>query len=302
MPGIIAIKPLRTNQLVLGYLLLAFLLLLAFVCQAAPNFPALTGRVVDQANVLSAQQESALSAKLAEHERKTSNQVVVVTLASLEGYDISDYGYQLGRYWKIGQKDLNNGALLIVAPNERKVRIETGYGLEGALPDVLSNQIIQDEIVPRFRNGDTGGGIAAGTQAMLDAIAGEYQASPGQGRSGSPEQSEVIPVLFMLMFFGLPLIMNWLATATSTKTRFVGPLLSVVAGVATWFITHVITLAIFAAVFVAILFLPRSGGGGGRGGGYWSTGGGGFGGGGFGGGGFSGGGGGFGGGGASGSW
>ncbi len=296
MSGRPAIKTPRNDQLALGYLFLGFLLLLAFACQAAPNFPALTGRVVDQANVLSAQQESTLDAKLAEHERKTSNQVVVVTLASLEGYDISDYGYQLGRYWKIGQKDLNNGVLLIVAPNERKVRIETGYGLEGALPDVLGNQIIQAEIVPRFRNGDTAGGIEVGTQAILDAIAGEYQASPDQGRSSSPDQSEVIPVLFMLLFFGLPLIMNWLSTATSTKTRVVGPILSVIAGVATWFITHILTLAIFAAVFVAILFLPRSGGGGGRGGGYWSTGGGGFGGG------FSGGGGGFGGGGASGSW
>lgn len=294
-------NPVRSNNRLLSRLLLTFLLLLAFVSQAAPNFPALTGRVVDQANVLSAQQISALTTKLAEHEKRTSNQVVIVTLSSLQGYDIADYGYQLGRYWKIGQKDINNGVLLIVAPNERKVRIETGYGLEGVLPDVLSNQIIQDQIVPRFRNGDTAGGIAAGSQSIMDAIAGEYQASPGQHRSGSPEQNEVLPALFMLAFFGLPLLMNWVSTSTTTKSRFVGPLLSVIAGVGVWLITHILTLSIFAAIFVAILFLPRSGGGG-RGGGYWSTGGGGFGGGGFGGGGFSGGGGGFGGGGASGSW
>ncbi|MEE9346115.1 MAG: TPM domain-containing protein [Methylococcales bacterium] len=295
MPTIYSLR--SKHRLLVHWLLACSLLLLAFSCLAAPDFPALTGRVVDQANVLSAQQITVLSNKLAQHEKKTSNQVVVVTLSSLQDYDIADYGYQLGRYWGIGQKDVNNGVLLIVAPNERKVRIETGYGLEGVLPDVLSNQIIQDQIVPHFRNGDTAGGIEAGSQAIMDAIVGEYQASPGQQRSNNPEQSEVLPALFMLVIFGLPLIMNWLSTTATTKTRFVGPILSVIAGISAWLITHILTLAIFAAVFVAILFLPRSGGGGGGTGGYWSSGRGGFGGGGFGGGG-----GGFGGGGASGSW
>ncbi len=290
----------QKSLLLMRLLLAGYLLVLATVCFSAADFPALTGRVVDQANVLSPQQEEALTRKLAQHEKKTGNQVVVVTLASLQGYDIADYGYQLGRYWKIGQKDTNNGVLLIVAPNDRKVRIETGYGLEGALPDVLSNQIIQDQIVPHFRDGDIAGGIEAGSQAVMAAIEGEYQASPAQRQPTSANPSEVLPALFMLAFFGLPLIMNWFSTSTRSKTGYVGPVLSVIAGVSTWLITHVITLGIFVAVFVAILFLPRSGGGG-RGGGYWHTGGGGFGGG-FGGGGFSGGGGSFGGGGASGSW
>jgi len=272
----------------------------ALTCLAEPNFPALTGRVVDQAGILTEQQKQALTRKLAEHEKQTSNQVVVVTLSSLQGYEIADYGYQLGRYWKIGQKNLNNGVLLIVAPNERKVRIETGYGLEGALPDVVSNQIIQEQILPHFRNGDYAGGIEAGVQAILDAIAGEYQASSGRRRTGVPDSSEIIPVLFMVFFFGLPLVLNWFTSTAPVKNRVVGPVLATAAGVATWLISHVLTLAIFVALFVAIFFLLRSGGGRG-GGGYWHTGGGGLGGG-FGAGGFGGGGGSFGGGGASGSW
>lgn len=275
-------------------------LMLVTVCLAQPNFPALTGRVVDQANILTDQQEQQLTSKLAAHEKKTSNQVVVVTLPSLQGYDIADYGYQLGRHWKIGQKNLDNGVLLIVAPNERKVRIETGYGLEGVLPDVLANQIIQDQILPHFRNGDFAGGIEAGTQAILDAIAGEYQASPNQRNSAGSNSEEIIPVLFMLFFFGIPLLMNSFSSPASAKTRFVGPVLGAAAGIGTWLITHVLTLAVFVAIFIAIFFLPRSGGGGRGGGGYWHTGGG-YGGGSFGGG-FGGGGGSFGGGGASGSW
>jgi uncharacterized protein len=172
------------NHRLLSHLLFALLLLLTFGCQAAPDFPVLTGRIVDQANILSAQQQATLTAKLVEHEQKTTNQLVVVTLSSLQDYDIADYGYQLGRYWKIGQKDSNNGVLLIVAPNERKVRIETGYGLEGVLPDVLSHQIIQDHILPHFRNGDSAAGIDAGSQAIMDVIAGEYQPSPSQSSPG----------------------------------------------------------------------------------------------------------------------
>src|SRR5581483_7681392 len=117
--------------------------LLAFFCLlspalAAPQFPALTGRVVDGANILSDATKSDLTEKLAALESKTSRQLVVVTLPSLQGYDIADFGYQLGRAWGIGQKGLNNGVLLIVAPTEHKVRIEVGYNLEPILTDALS--------------------------------------------------------------------------------------------------------------------------------------------------------------------
>src|SRR5262245_46164125 len=121
---------------------------------AEPSFPALTGRVVDEAGVLDAAARSRIEGKLEQLESKTSTQLVVVTLKSLQGYDIADYGYQLGRHWGIGQEKLNNGALLIVAPTERKVRIEVGYGLEGTLTDAISRLIIENAILPRFRTGD----------------------------------------------------------------------------------------------------------------------------------------------------
>jgi uncharacterized protein len=112
-------------------------LLAAPVQAAAPSFPPLTGRVVDAANVLSAQAKGELTQKLAALETKTARQLVVVTLPSLQGYEIEDYGYQLGRAWGIGQKSSNNGALFIVVPPERRVRIEVGYGLEPILTDAL---------------------------------------------------------------------------------------------------------------------------------------------------------------------
>ena len=121
----------------------------------ALTFPTLTGRVVDEANILDpATQRAALTQKLADLEAKSTDQVVVVTLKSLQGTSIEDYGYQLGRHWQIGQKDKNNGVLLIVAPNERKVRIEVGYGLEGTLTDLVSqfhHRELDPAAVPRQR-------------------------------------------------------------------------------------------------------------------------------------------------------
>src|SRR3954470_870652 len=113
---------------------------------AAPKFPALTGRVVDDAHILSDTTKADLDQKLAGLEQKTSRQLVVVTIPSLQGYEISDYGYQLGRAWGIGQAKLNNGLLLIVAPTEHKVRIEVGYGLEPIMTDAFSSVIIQSQL------------------------------------------------------------------------------------------------------------------------------------------------------------
>src|SRR5215469_7488172 len=152
--------------------------LFAFLClvlplqtaEAAPKFPTLTGRVVDDAHILSQQTRDDLDQKLAALEAKTSRQLVVVTLPSLQGYEISDYGYQLLRAWGIGQKQTNNGAIFIVAPNERKVRVEVGYGLEGVLTDALSSVILQREVLPRFRQGDMQGGVVAGTRALVEQL------------------------------------------------------------------------------------------------------------------------------------
>ncbi|WP_312821265.1 TPM domain-containing protein, partial [Brevundimonas sp.] len=151
---------------VLG-LWLATALPMTATAQSGIPFPALTGRVVDQADILTPDQERALSDKLAALETRTTDQLVVVTVASLNDYDISEYGYQLGRAWGIGQKEANNGALLIVAPNDRKVRIEVGYGLEGVLTDAYSSIVIRNDILPSFREGNFYGGIDKGVDALV---------------------------------------------------------------------------------------------------------------------------------------
>jgi uncharacterized protein len=246
---------------------------LAFLClaapaTAAPKFPALTGRVVDDAHILSDATKADLTGKLAALESKTSRQLVVVTIPSLDGYEISDYGYQLGRAWGIGQKKLNNGVLFIVAPAEHKVRIEVGYGLEPILTDALSSVIIQTQVLPHFRQGDFDGGVTAGANALIEQLS--LDTSQAEAR----------------------------AAAAAEQQRHQGQ--DGGGGLAGFIIVLFILIAIFRIFggwgFLPFLFMggPRGGGGfgGGYGGGGWSGGGGGFGGGG----------GSFGGGGASGSW
>lgn len=145
-------------------------LALAPAAQAEPKFPPLTGRVVDQAGILPPETEAELDGKLAALEQATTDQMVVVTVPSLQDYEIEEYGYQLGRHWRIGQKGEDNGVLLLVAPNERKVRLEVGYGLEPILTDALSSVIIQQKILPRFRDGDYPGGVVAGTDAVIEQL------------------------------------------------------------------------------------------------------------------------------------
>jgi uncharacterized protein len=130
------------------------------------GLPALTGRVVDGADLLPAPEEARLAAQLAALEKSTGDQLVVVTVPSLEGEPIEKFGLRLGRGWKIGQKGLNNGVLLIVAPNDRQVRIEVGYGLEGLLTDGRAKAIIDTRLLPRFRHGDFSEAIAAGTRSI----------------------------------------------------------------------------------------------------------------------------------------
>jgi uncharacterized protein len=150
--------------------------------RAAPTFPPLTGRIVDDANLLSAADKAAIEADLAALEAKSSDQLVVVTLPSLQGYEIEDYGYQLGRQWGIGQKDKNNGVLLIVAPNERKVRIEVGRGLEPVVTDLMSKIIIENAILPEFRRGDFAAGIKAGVRDLRDTLLGDAEAVTERAR------------------------------------------------------------------------------------------------------------------------
>ena len=164
---------------------LAFLFLIA-PAWAAPKFPALTGRVVDDANILSSATKDDLTQKLAALESKTSRQLVVVTLPSLQGYENSDYGYQLGRAWGIGQAKLNNGILFIVAPNEHKTRIEVGYGLEPIITDAFSSVVIQTQVLPRFRAGDFNGGVEAGADALIQQLS--LDPSEAEKRAAAAEQ------------------------------------------------------------------------------------------------------------------
>ncbi len=168
---------------------------LAFLClllpaTAAPKFPALTGRVVDDANILSSQTKADLNTKLAALEQKTSRQLVVVTVPSLGGYEISDYGYQLGRAWGIGQKSLNNGILFIVAPTEHKTRIEVGYGLEPIVTDALSSVIIQSRVLPSFRKGDFNAGVQAGTDALIEQLSLETSVAEKRAAAAAEQRPQ----------------------------------------------------------------------------------------------------------------
>ncbi|MBX7249140.1 MAG: TPM domain-containing protein [Caulobacteraceae bacterium] len=189
---------------------LVFLFLAAAVSGPAfadPTFPPLTGRVVDEADILPPADEAALTAKLEALEARTTDQVVVATVPSLQGYAIEEFGYKLGRHWQIGQKGANNGIVLLVAPNDRKVRIEVGYGLEGVMTDAYSTRIIQQDILPHFRDGDFPGGVNAG----VDRIIEQLTADPADAKARADKAAQaprdldpdtVIFIIVMLLVFG----------------------------------------------------------------------------------------------------
>ena len=287
----------RTTPLLAAVLVFAS----ATALTAAPDFPTLTGRVVDEAGILSPTFENEISAQLGAHEQSTTNQIVVVTLQSLQGYDIADYANQLFRHWGLGQKGRNNGVLLIVVPNERKLRIEVGYGLEGALTDAESHSIIERVIKPAFRQGNFEQGIRAGVGAVLAAIEGEYQATPPVTATGD-ETSIIGPLVAGLFLFQW--IIGHATRRTSTGSRaLIAAAAGAGSGLVVWFFIGILGLAVVIAVVVFVVMLMAGGrmGRGGSGYGNWGSGDS-WGGGGGGGGGFSGGGGSSGGGGASGSW
>ena len=258
-----------------------FLALFALPALAAPTFPKLTGRVVDDANLLSPATEAALTQKLEGLETATGRQLVVATLPSLQGYEIEEYGYQLGRTWKLGGEKTDDGVILLVAPNEKKVRIEVGYGLEPVLTDALSSVIIQSAIIPRFKAGDMEGGVVAGADALIQQLSLPDEAAKAQvaKASAKPQREGPPKAMLVILAVGFVILMLMLmggggggGRRRRRRYRDDNDLAPMIAG----------------AIIGNIL------GGGGRGG--WSGGGG------FGGGGFSGGGGSFGGGGASGGW
>jgi uncharacterized protein len=269
---------------VIAALLAGLLALLAAPLAAAPKFPELTGRVVDQAGILPPEVETRLTAQLEELEATTQRQLVVATVGDLQGYDISDYGYQLGRAWGIGDKARNDGAILLVAPNDRRVRIEVGYGLEGYLTDALSALIIQNTIIPRFKEGDFPGGVEAGTAAIIQQLqlppeeAERLAAEAGKQRKakGGVPVGLIFFLFFVFLFVILPLIRA--SRARKYAPSGAGPWgerSSAVRGA-----RDTAADIILWEVGSAILRGAMSGGGGGGGGGWGGGGGGSFGGGG----------------------
>ncbi len=181
----------------------ALWLVLGAVAAAAPSFPQLSGRVVDDAGILSPKTRDEITEMLAAREKATGEQIVVATVKSLQGYAIEDFGYQLGRSWGIGQKGRDNGAILLVAPNEHKVRIEVGYGLEGRLTDAESRVIIEQVILPAFRRGDFDAAVRNGTAAMLRVLGGEQAVAGGGKAEDSPLFLAIFIPLWCLVFFGI---------------------------------------------------------------------------------------------------
>jgi uncharacterized protein len=179
--------------------------------QAELKFPALSGQVVDTAGMIDSDSKERLSQMLRAHEELTTEQVVVVTLPDLQGSTIEDFGYQLGRFWGIGQKGKDNGALLIVAKDERKVRIEVGYGLEDRLTDAQSSVIINQIITPAFKQGDFVGGISKGTEAIVQVLGGDPLAEPVVGASGGDDVTDwKMSLLFLILFVAFIYInMRW---------------------------------------------------------------------------------------------
>jgi len=186
----------------LGVLLLLFWS--SFALAADPAYPALTGRIVDGANLIAPEARQRIEAKLKAHEDKTSDQLVVATVPSLQDVPIEDFANGLFRFWKLGQAKNNNGALLLVAPKERKVRIEVGYGLEGALTDALSKVIITTAVAPKFKTGDFAGGIEGGVDAILTILAGdaeEWQRRAELRNDESTFAEDLAIVVVMLLIF-----------------------------------------------------------------------------------------------------
>ncbi len=203
-----------------AYFLLALCLLTG--AAFALDFPQLTGRVVDQAGVMSADSRSAIETKLKDLEDKSGIQLVVATVKSLQGSDIETYANQLFRTWKLGQAQKNNGVLLLVAPAEHKVRIEVGYGLEGTLTDALSSVIISSAIVPRFKTNDYSGGIERGVDGIISVLNGDTTDWQPKVNVRTDDNSTSIPTLFIVLFVCFFIYFLWLSRNSGTSGRYGG--------------------------------------------------------------------------------
>ena len=277
------------------------LLLAAGSAGAEVAVPPLSARVTDLTGTLSGEAVNRIESKLAAFEAKKGSQIAVLIVPTTQPEDIDQFGIRVEDAWKLGRKGVDDGAYLIVAKNDRRVRIEVGYGLEGALPDAIANRIVEETIAPHFKAGDFDGGIEAGVNQMMAVVNGEPLPAPDRKWEHRGGLGNMLPLLLVVVFVASGVL-------RAIFGRLFGSLATGgIAGGLAWLLSHLLPIGLGAGV-VAFMFAMLAGGtsrgwsagrgwGGGLGGGF---GGGGFGGGG--GGGFSGGGGGGGGGGASGSW
>jgi uncharacterized protein len=292
---------LRVARLGVGLVLLSGFAL----ASAEVAVPPLASRVTDLTGTLSGGAVARIEAKLADLEAKKGSQLAVLIVPTTQPEEIEQYGIRVADAWKLGRKSVDDGAILLVAKNDRRVRIEVGQGLEGALPDAIANRIITETITPHFKQADYDGGVEAGIDQMISVINGEPLPQPDKKWERHSGLGNMLPLLLIVVFVVsgvLRAIFGRLFGSVATGG---------LAGGIVWFLSHVIPIGIGAGVFAFIFALLAGGSrpgwstgrgwGGGMGGFGGGFGGGGFGGGG-GGGGFSGGGGGFSGGGASGSW
>ena len=284
---------------------LALLVLVSFSAAAQAPIPPLAARVTDQTSTLTPGQKAGLEETLRAFEARKGAQIAVLMVPSSAPESIEQYALRVAEQWKIGRARVDDGAILVIAKNDRALRIEVGYGLEGALNDATSKRIISEVIVPRFREGDFHGGITAGIDRMMRVIDGEPLPAPPGARGSGASAPGGIGQYFPVLLIGALVIGGFMRAMLG---RFLGSLATGgIVGYLVWLLAGALAMSIFAAAIA--FFFTLLGGGARRGSAWGPVGwggsgryGGGWGGGGFGGGGFSGGGGGFGGGGASGRW
>lgn len=177
----------------------------------AQSFPEKSNRLVnDYTNTLSSSDVRSLEQRLVAYEQESSVQIAIVIIESLDGYEISSYAFELGEKWGIGQAETNNGALILVSMQDRKMWIATGYGLEATLTDALAKRIVENEMKPRFRNNDYAGGLAAASDAIILATKGEYQ---GKGGGGNRQGTPIPFVLLVILIFAFV----WVAKAMQVR-------------------------------------------------------------------------------------
>lgn len=242
----------------LALLALVFIGVYAF---AEPKFPDLTGRVVDEAGLLSKAQEQSLADMSGTIERDSTVQVVVVTLKSLDGYDIAEYGYQLARYWKVGQRDEDNGILIMIAPKDRKVRIEIGYGLEAFITDAEAYEMIQSKMLPRFKEKDVYGGIRDTIDAIGTIVSKEYQHDYGAYKTKQMDLFYIVSIaLIPLLFVGVFTTIHFFKNTMTVIVDVIGAgIIGAFIGVIVWIFSHemMISLLIGGIVTVLLFFAER---------------------------------------------